>query len=229
MRIRMSHRLRAFWQRHRQESELDEELRYHLELETARNIERGLEPGEARRAALRGFGNLDQIKEEARDARGTRPLEELLQDTKYAWRMLRGSPLFTLVAVLSLGLGIGANTAIFSVFDGLLLRRLQVPEPERLVYFRSFTPPARTTEELSFIQYQEFRERTDVFSELAASNTFDRSNIVISGPGGGQETGAARVALVSNSYFQVFGVQAARGRVLSSGSDQAWGAEPVAV
>ncbi len=117
------------------EDELQAELQFHLEREIEENIVRGMKPEEARYAAMRSFGGVDRVKEESRDARGVRLLGELWQDLRYGGRMLLKSKGFTIVAALSLGLGIGANTALFTVADAVLLRTLPVAEPERLVLF----------------------------------------------------------------------------------------------
>src|SRR5215470_495115 len=128
--------MRGLFRADQADQDVDEELRYHLKKEAERNIANGMEPNEARHAALIGLGGLEQVKEECREARGLQLIDETSKDLRYGLRMLRRNPSFTLIAVLSLGLAIGANTTVFTLVDAMLLRMLPVKNPEQLVLFR---------------------------------------------------------------------------------------------
>src|ERR1700721_394193 len=127
------------WHRTRMEEQLEKELRFHLDQHASELIAQGQAPNEARRQARLALGGPEQVKEKCRDARGTRWLEDLLQDTRYALRTFRQKPSFTIIALLILSLGIGATTVMFAVVNSVLLTPLSYPEPDKLVTVRGFT------------------------------------------------------------------------------------------
>jgi len=131
------------------ERELDEEMRFHVEMEAEKHVRRGLSPEEARREALKSFGGVDKFKDEVRDQSAARFLESLGQDLRYGLRALWKNPAFSVAAVLTLALGIGANTAIFSVVHGVLLQSLPYGGGERLVRLR-FDSPGANLEDAGF-------------------------------------------------------------------------------
>src|SRR6266511_2231458 len=165
-------RLRSLFRRSQVEEELDEEIRYHIERQIEENVAKGMTEEGARYAALRAMGGVEQRKEECRDTRRVRLIEALMQDVSYGLRTLRRSPGFTVVAVLTLALGIGANTAIFSVVNAVLLRSLPYRDPDRLVMLRynyadevkGFDYPAV----YKVADFLEWREQTKAFEQIAA-------------------------------------------------------------
>jgi putative ABC transport system permease protein len=202
---RLKPAMRALLRRQQVECELNEELRYHIEQQTEQNIRLGMSPEEARQAALKSFGGVEQTKERSRDARGVRWLEELWQDVRYGARMLAKSPGFTLVAVLTLALGIGANTAIFSVVHGILLKPLPHPDPDRIVTV-ALSFPLRKFGYLRASDYLDWREQSQSFTQIAGYDLRDAS-LTESGE-------AERLILgrVSADFFPLLGIKPLLGR-----------------
>jgi predicted permease len=217
-----------FWSGWRRDADqqLEDEFRDHIGCLTADYIRAGMSPEDARRRALAEFGGTDLAKEECRDLRPARALIQIGRDLSYGWRMLRKSPGFTAVAVLSLSLGIAANTTIFSAIDALMLRPLPARNPDQLVAFRiddRFHPnPHYVTD---YKLFERYRTLTGFFSDVALVTPANRAGLNFDG-GAAIQT---RVALVSGNYFPMLGVDAALGRYLTPDDNRVLGAHPVAV
>ena len=217
-------RLRALFRRAETERDLDEEIRLHLELETERNRDLGLAPDEARRAALVSFGGVEVAKETHRDGRGVRWLEDALWDARFALRTLRHNPALSGAAILTLALGIGANTAIFSAVNAVILRPLPFPHPERLVMLSEDNPEKGWRRQVAApANYLDWKERVHAFEDVAAY-----------APGGGTTLSGldapqrVRERLVTGNYFAVLQVRPAAGRVFTDA--ETWsGGTPVTV
>jgi len=190
------------------DADLDEEMRLHRELREQEKIERGLSPQEARYAAQRRFGNEVAVREESRDVWGWRWIEDLLQDLRYALRMLAKSPGFTAVVVLTLALGSGVNSAIFSFVDQLLLRPLPFPEADRLVALCYGARQASDVHNgsVSLPDYIFYRGHTTTLAALAAYADIDVAWRL------GDHEGRLPGEIVGYNYFSVLGVSPFRGR-----------------
>ena len=231
---RFFRKLRLLVTRERFSRDLEDEMAFHREQAEHDRIAAGMPPGEARHAAARHFGNAARLRDQSREAWGWQPFEHLLQDVSFGLRtMLRRSPILTLVAVLSLALGIGANTAIFSLLDAILLRNLPVAAPQQLVLFgkgqwagSTDGMPKRSWQLFSYSWYRQFAQQSDVFSGVTAINSieFGTHGTFAAGP-----RQLVHADLVSGSFFNVLGVHAALGRTLDENDDRAPGAGPVAV
>jgi predicted permease len=225
--------LTRVFSRRRLETDLEKELRFHFETQVADKIRSGISAVEARRLTRLEFGGIDQIKEDCRESRGTMWLESLVQDVRYGLRQLRKSTGFTFVAILSLTLGIGANTAIFTLLNAILLRPLPVQKPGELVLFgdgraqgSTISIPDGNTKLFSYAFFRDLRQKNASFSGIAAvdSNQFATKASIA---GAAYQT--THVDLVSGSYFSVLGVPAVLGRTIGESDDSAENAGPVAV
>jgi predicted permease len=216
-------RLKGPFRREAVLEDMEEEMRIHVEMEEEANLKRGMKPEEAREAARRSFGNLGRIKDRGYDIRGGGMMDTLWQDLRYSARMLMKQPGFTIIAVVTLALGIGANTAIFSLVDRLLVRQLPVHEPERLVNVLGRDGKGGEDTSFSYPIYSDYRDQNDVFDGLLA---FSETSLNMSD--GGQAERLTGV-LVSGNYFEVLGVTAALGRTFLPDEARTPGTHPVAV
>src|ERR1700722_12114955 len=225
-------RLGMLFHRGEFQSQLDEEMRLHLELRRQKLIASGLTPEDARRSAQRRFGNTTRIKEKSHMAWGWDWLETFLQDAGYGLRSMLRTPAITVVALTSLALGIGANTAIFSFLDAMMLRTLPVRDPQQLVKlgvedWGGITDSFACTELYSYPFYRQLQHKNVVFSDTAA--VFSMMNNVHGFVDHQQESQLIHVQTVSGTYFQTLGVGALMGRVLNDADDSSEGDHPVVV
>jgi predicted permease len=218
-------RVRAFVRKPPLDAELEDEIAAHIEMAIEDNLRRGLKPAEARRQALVRFGGMDMVKDQQREARGLMRLDIFLQDFRYSLRTLGRDRSFTIVAVLILALGIGANIAVFSVVNNLLLRPLPFPDADRLVWIAP--PPQKcglSCATYSTDAYDEFRMYSRSYKDVTGYFAY-------SGPGnlsltlGGAPIPATSIDVIAN-FFQVLGVQPAMGRLFRP-EDANNGAAPV--
>ncbi|HEU4628268.1 MAG TPA: ABC transporter permease [Gemmatimonadaceae bacterium] len=217
-------RLRALLRRGDVERELDEELRFHLELETEKNLRLGLDAAEARRRALVAFGGVERFKEEHRDGRGTRWLEDAVGDAHLAVRALRRRPALTAAAVLTLALGIGANTAIFGAVNAVILRPLPYPHPDRLVLLWEQNPDRDWYQQLAApANFLDWREQVHAFQAVGAYTDW-LEQVTLATDAGPR---LAHASTVAGDFFAALGVRPLLGRTL--GAADAWTAPPVAV
>ncbi|HKE14354.1 MAG TPA: ABC transporter permease, partial [Kofleriaceae bacterium] len=215
-------RLRALLRRSAVERELDDELAFHLDRQAEKHVAAGLSREEARRRARLELGGLDRVKEECRDARGVALLEDLVQDVRYGLRVLRRGPGFTAAALLTLALGIGANTALFSVVGGVLLDPLPYRDPEELVTLHASKPPHFATGSISFLNFRDWRADSRAFAAMAIQRT---QRFSLTGAGRAESVQGRQV---SAGFFTVLGVEPVLGRNFAPGDDEV-GAAPVVV
>src|SRR5215471_15868124 len=215
-------RLQTLFRRGRSAQRLDDEVQFHLEQQIAENIAAGMNPQEARYAAMRTFGNPTFLKEETRDTWGWIWLEQIAQDLRYAVRMLRKSPGVTATVVITVALGIGVNTAMFSLLNGWLLRPLPVPSPEQITVLASEQKEG-SNGNFSYPDFLDFQRGTDSFSNLFG---------YAFGIGGLSADGDAReiaYSSVTGNYFSALGVKPALGRLFLPGEGEKPGEELLVV
>jgi len=215
-------RVRSVFRRQRADEELDEELKYHVERKTEAYIAGGMSSQDARRAALLEMGGMDKVAEECRTARSVNGLQDLIQDLRYTLRMMRKAPGFASVVVLTLALGVGANTAVFSVVYAVLLRALPYPHPNELVgVFQSNGQEAVKIRGTSYQDLQTLQE-SGIFSGVAGVT---RHSLTLTGSG---DPGVVRTVVVTPAIFSLLGVSPLLGRYFVP-EDGYRGAAPVVV
>jgi putative ABC transport system permease protein len=215
-------RLAALFRKRRLDGELEGEILAHMEMAEQDAIAAGLAPDEARREANRRFGGVQQMKEEHRDQRSVRWADNLLRDLRYGMASLGRDPAFAAVTIGLLALGIGANTAMFSIVDAVMLKPLPFPEPERMVRVWESTPTGSGRNGTTTFTFLDWKRQSDIFEALSAENPTSAAVVTSGDP--------ARVSgkQVSTDYFQVFGVKPQIGRTFAPREDQP-GAAPVVV
>jgi predicted permease len=231
VRSRLGHalraKLRAILRPTRVEEDPHDELSFHLAMQERSNQQRGLDPGEAARRARVSFGGIEAVKERSRDARPLRWARTLMQDLRYAARLLRRSPAFTITAVLSLGIGIGASAAMFSLVDQVLLRLLPVKAAERLVLIDwqgpQFAAGRGSGNLLSYPLCRELQAQRQFFDGVFCRHPTGVTLVM------GDQPQPVAAEMVSGTYFPVLGVRPAFGRLLVPSDDVDPGAHPVVV
>jgi len=213
--------LRSLPPRRRREAELDDEFRLHLELETEKNVREGLTPAEARRKALIDFGGVERFKEQTREARPSRPMEDLLRDLRFAGRRLFQDPGTSATVILCLGLGLGAIAGVFSFFFGIVLRPLPFAEADRLAILFE-TAPGFTRASPTFDDFEGWRENAAAFEGLGA---YSRVRRTLTGPEGPEILDGTRV---SHDLFGILGIVPAVGRGFTP-EDDGPGAAPTVI
>jgi macrolide transport system ATP-binding/permease protein len=217
-------RLRAMFRRSRVEEELDDEMQFHLQHEMEKRTASGLPPSEALRQARLALGGLEQTKEECRRARGLTELESTIQDLSYAMRAMRHSPAFTLAAVLTLGLGTGAISTIFTLANALFFRELAVARPDQIVVVQASRRHGQMPGWVAYPDYVHFRDQTKTLQGLAAH--YSTAPLFVTANNRSQEVNGA---VVSANFFPVLGVKPVFGRFFRPAEDRVPDHDAVAV
>ncbi len=230
--LQLWRRLLFYARRERFDRELEEEMRFHLEMKAEENLVGGASPEEAQYAAQRQFGNQTLLRELSRDMWGIRSIETLVQDLRYGARMLLKHPGFTFTAVLTLALGIGVNTALFTVFDALMLKPLPVKDPDSLVSFSGVDRNGGRRKLFSYLDYLDYRDRNTTLTELVAWN---KAAVALGEMQLGRDdlsvAGANYIfgQIVSANYFAALGAEMDLGRGFLPEEDRTPGTSPVIV
>jgi predicted permease len=222
---RFLRRLWSFATGRRDEERLKEEIQEHLALQTAENLRAGLAPAEAHRQAMMKFGPVEAIKEDYRAERGLPFFDTLLRDIHFALRMLRKSPGFTVVAVVTLALGIGANTAIFSLVDWLILRPLPIDRPIEVVFLETSYNNGDTGTQFSYPNFQRIQQQTSgIFADISALQMFQMDGLSVDG-----KSQPMWSNYVDGGFFSLLGIKPALGRFILPTEGNVAGADPVLV
>jgi putative ABC transport system permease protein len=206
-------RLRSLFRRKQVDRDLDDELAYHLDQQIRQNISKGMSAGQARYVALRSLGGMQQIKEQCKEKRRVNYIEHFFQDLRHGFRQLRRSPGFTIVAILTLALGIGANSAIFSFIDGVLLKPLPWDHPEQIVRVLERVPKGNPNG-ISTMNFLDWKNQNTVFSAIAAQTG---GSMALTGIDVPIQLHGTRV---SASFFDVFTTKPYLGRTFAPDEDQ---------
>jgi predicted permease len=205
----------TFLKKHESELSLDEDVREHLAMATEENIRHGMNPREAAEAAQRSFGGSDQMKEEYRDQRGIPLLETLGRELRFAYRSLRRAPGFAVLAILTLAVGIGANSAIFSAVNALLFHPAGISDPGRVVVVRSRYEKLNLRNiVISYNDFEDVSKSTETFAAAAIAKTGSYNYV------GGEYPQRLQALRISAKWFEVFGAQPARGRLFSAQEEE---------
>jgi putative ABC transport system permease protein len=220
---KITHSIRALFRRTKIEAELDSELRFHIDAQIEANIHAGMSPEAARQSARREFGGVQLAKEECRDERGTQFFEQLWQDVRFGARMLRKNPGFTAVAVLTLALGIGANTAIFSVVSAVLLRPLPYPSHAKLLHVKETHFGSTVASNFTYANFLDLQRSAKTLENVAAYRPWTFN---LTGDGEAEQVFGAQV---SANFFSALGIQPFLGRMIRAEDDALGGENRVAV
>ena len=210
-------RWRSIVRRAEVENGLNEEIRFHIDQQTDKNIRAGMDPAEARRQAFIKFGGVEHVKEQARDEFRPALIEDFLRDLRYGGRILRRAPAFALIAIITLGLGIGAATAVFSVVNGVLLAPLPYPDSDRIVRLFQIDSNGRRMGAVSEPNFEDWKQGTRAFRAMAEMSSGPAPVTV------GSETAMIPGAGVSKEFFDVMGVRPAIGRLFNSDEQRVGG------
>jgi len=225
-------RLRSLFRRNEMERDLADEMGDHIALETQHNISKGMAPENARRAAGRAMRGHERFKEECRDMRRVSFIENFVKDVRFGLRMLRKNPGFTAAAVLTLALGMGVNTMIFSMVDWLILRPLPIQSPEQVVYFGFSQGDGRSNPQFSYPEFRDLRAQSGNLFSDEVGFIFGGLSGSQAGPDGLTVDGKTRpiqTAFVTGNFFTFLGIKPHLGRFILPAEGNIIGADPVVV